>query len=215
MRQPLASLLAIACIGQLGLTILHKAGYQIALAQTAPSQPRSEQGVESAKPQQLPQIIEAPSTDSSSRDRASIDRAAIVAPLDRDEIIRKAIPSEQSAGSSAPQERDPFVPYYSINRDRSFDDNTPLTQINISDLRLSAVIKDPKGSYAAAVQTQQGRSFILKRGARIGNRGGQVVEITASKVIISEIVQNSGGKKAVHFREIAMKTPPPIESMAR
>lgn len=214
MRQTLASLLAIACMGQLGLTILHKAGYQIALAQTSPSQPAAEPRVESAKPQQLPQAIEAPTTDSSSRDRASIDRAAIVAPLERNEIIKKSIPTEQSAPSIL-EERDPFVPYYSINKDRSFDETIPLTQIDISDLRLAAVIKDPKGTYAAAVQTQQGRSFILKRGARIGNRGGQVVEITASKVIISEIVQNSVGKKAVHFREIAMKTPPRIETMVR
>jgi Tfp pilus assembly protein PilP len=193
---------------------MHRAGYQIAIAQSNSPQVASQSTEASAKEQQAPQNLPAPAADAASRDRASIDRAAIIDPSIHS-------PSVQQPSTAQPitevinEERDPFVPYYSINRNRDINDLSPLTQMDISELRLAAVIKDPTGSYAAAVQNQQGLSFILKRGARIGNRGGQVVEITSSKIIVSEIVQNAVGKKAAHFREIAMKTPADTKNPVR
>jgi Tfp pilus assembly protein PilP len=215
MKQFLASLLAIACLAQLGLTVMHRAGYQIAIAQSnalpAASQPSE---ATTKEERQSPQSIQAPASDASSRDRASIDRAAIIDPSRQTPSTQQPRPAQPST-EVINEERDPFVPYYSINRNRDSNDLSPLTQIDISELRLAAVIKDSTGSYAAAVQNAQGRNFILKRGARIGNRGGQVVEITSSKVIISEIQHNAVGKKTAHFREIAMKTAPDTKSLVR
>lgn len=214
MKQTLASLLAIACLAQLGLTIMHRAGYQIAIAQSNALPAASQPTEVTTKEQQTPEKIQAPAADASARDRASIDRAAIIDPSLQNPSIQQPRPAQPNT-EVVNEERDPFVPYYSINRNRDINDLSPLTQIDVSELRLAAVIKDSTGSYAAAVQTPQGRNFILKRGARIGNRGGQVVEITSSKVIISEIELNAVGKKSAHFREIAMKTAPDTKSLVR
>ncbi len=111
------------------------------------------------------------------------------------------------------QQRDPFVPYYSLNKSTSPNPNAPLTAFELSDLRVAAIIKDSAGSYAASIETKTGKNFIVKRGIQIGTRGGQIVEISPSKVIISEVLKDTSGNKRVQFFEMTLRSTKPTEGM--
>jgi len=94
-------------------------------------------------------------------------------------------------------------------------DQARLTSIEIADMRLAAVAKDASGDYSATVETKQGANLLVKRGAHIGTRGGQVVQITPSRVIISEIKQDTLGKKSVRFSELAVKVSPATSGLTK
>ncbi len=111
------------------------------------------------------------------------------------------------------QKRDPFVPYYSLNKSESPNPNAPLTAFDLTDLRVAAIIKDSAGSYAASIETKTGKSFIVKRGIQIGTRGGQIVEISPSKVIVSEVLKDAAGKRRVQFYEMALRSTKPTDGM--
>lgn len=111
------------------------------------------------------------------------------------------------------QQRDPFVPYYSLNKSAPPNPNAPLTSFELSDLRVAAIIKDSAGAYAASIETKSGKNFIVKRGIQIGTRGGQIVEISPAKVIISEVLKDTAGKKRVQFYEMTLRSTKPTEGM--
>lgn len=111
------------------------------------------------------------------------------------------------------EKRDPFVPYYSLNKSQSPNPNAPLTAFDLSDLRVAAIIKDSAGSHSASIETNSGKSFIVKRGIQIGTRGGQIVDITSSKVIVSEILKDTSGKRKVRFYEMTLRSTKPPEGM--
>jgi hypothetical protein len=82
--------------------------------------------------------------------------------------------------------RDPFVPFFSI-RDRNRGGKTPaITDYELSELRLAAIISDSYGKRSASVEASDGKSFIVKVGSVIGDNGGEIKEITSSKIVISE-----------------------------
>jgi Tfp pilus assembly protein PilP len=111
------------------------------------------------------------------------------------------------------QQRDPFVPYYSLNKSAPPNPNAPLTSFELRDLRVAAIIKDSEGAYAASIETKSGKNFIVKRGIQIGTHGGQIVEISPAKVIISEVLKDTSGKKRVEFNELALHVTKPTEGM--
>jgi Tfp pilus assembly protein PilP len=111
------------------------------------------------------------------------------------------------------QKRDPFVPYYSLNKSEAPNPNAPLTAFDLTDLRVAAIIKDSAGSYTASIETKSGKNFIVKRGIQIGTRGGQIVEIAPSKVIVSEVLKDNAGKRRVQFYEMALRSTKPPEGM--
>lgn len=111
------------------------------------------------------------------------------------------------------QKRDPFVPYYSLNKSDAPNPNAPLTAFDLTDLRVAAIIKDSAGSYAASIETKSGKNFIVKRGIQIGTRGGQIVEISPSKVIVSEVLKDNAGKRRVQFYEMALRSTKPTDGM--
>ncbi|MEY4701377.1 MAG: hypothetical protein RL326_1564 [Pseudomonadota bacterium] len=111
------------------------------------------------------------------------------------------------------QKRDPFVPYYALNKSQAPNPNAPLTAFDVTELRVAAIIKDSAGSYAASIETKSGKNFIVKRGIQIGTRGGQIVEINPSKVIVSEVLKDNAGKRRVQFYEMALRSTKPTEGM--
>ncbi len=111
------------------------------------------------------------------------------------------------------KKRDPFVPYYSLSPSGAPNPNAPLTAYDLTELRVAAIIKDSAGSYSASIETKSGKNFIVKRGIQIGTRGGQIVDISPAKVIVSEIVKDSTGKRSAQFYEMALRSTKPTDGM--
>lgn len=111
------------------------------------------------------------------------------------------------------QKRDPFVPFYSLNESQAPNPNAPLTSFDLGELRVTAIIKDSAGSYSASIETKSGKNFIVKRGIQIGTRGGQIVDISSSKVIVSELLKDNTGKRRVQFYEMTLRSTKPVEGM--
>ena len=84
--------------------------------------------------------------------------------------------------------RDPFQP----NRYRSLNQNTStlpaLERLELSELRLVAIIKDIEGVSAASVENSSGLGFMIREGTKIGPRGGYVKHIGRDLVTVLEPV---------------------------
>ena len=218
MKQTLLSVVALVCVAEVGAHIVRHfrhappatASNAQATSEIAPSSSNKKLSQKSATRDAATQTL--------SPDRASIDRSALLSSLEKEPAAPQAKTDSTNAGPQDPtadiaSARDPFVPFSSLSKKRDVDTASPLTSTELADMRLAAVIKDSAGDFAASVETKQGKNFIVKRGAHIGTRGGQVVEITSSRVIISELTQDQMGKKSVRFRELAMRTPPPTAGL--
>ncbi len=80
---------------------------------------------------------------------------------------------------------------------------TPLQQFDLGQFRLIGVIVG-KGSPAAMVLAPDGRSFILKRGTKIGKNSGTVVAITRDSVRVEELYYDFTGEVRKGIQEIQL-----------
>ena len=79
--------------------------------------------------------------------------------------------------------RDPFKQFDFSARPQNPNAGTPLERYSLGQLRLTAVIIDPKtGAPTALVEDSTGKGYPIKIGAKIGDQGGSVVAIEADQI---------------------------------
>ncbi|MCF8024232.1 MAG: pilus assembly protein PilP [Desulfobacteraceae bacterium] len=152
--------------------------------------------------------------------------------LDQQALVEEAAPAEKELGELMLTEQeallgdeeryytrkgrmDPFEPF--IHKEESENGQeegekklerrkpqTPLEKIALSQLKLTAILRIPgENKSIAMVEDQTGKGYVVKQGAYIGEKGGQVVDILNDRIIIEEKYKDVYGKIAV--REIEKK----------
>jgi len=84
---------------------------------------------------------------------------------------------------------------------------TPLEKIEISQLRLRAIIIAASGN-RALVEESTGKGYIITTGTYIGRNDGKITKILKDKVIIEEMVEDIEGKMVIQEKEIKLPKPP-------
>jgi type IV pilus assembly protein PilP len=83
---------------------------------------------------------------------------------------------------------------------------TPLENLDISQMKLTAIIISPQRSIAM-VQESTGKGHVIKKGSFVGINSGRVVDIRQNEVIIEEEVEDLLGKIIVRKRELKLQKP--------
>ncbi len=83
---------------------------------------------------------------------------------------------------------------------------TPLENLDISQMKLTAIIVGPH-QRMAMVQESTGKGHVIKKGTFIGINSGRVVDIRQNEVIIEEEVEDLLGKIIVRKRELKLQKP--------
>lgn len=84
---------------------------------------------------------------------------------------------------------------------------TPLENIDLSQMKLTAIISSPKGRQALVEETT-GRGHIVNIGDFIGLQSGQVIAIESDRLIVEELVEDVMGKTHSQTSEVIMQRPP-------
>ena len=100
--------------------------------------------------------------------------------------------------------RDPFRPF---NFSPQQDDRalTPLERYSIGQLKLT-VILDGFDEPFAMVENSVGKGFKLSRGTKIGQNGGEVVEILKDRIVILERSVDFTGRETTKTIELRLRT---------
>jgi type IV pilus assembly protein PilP len=144
----------------------------------------------------------------------------------RTDINQKAMASTspaEKAGSSSMQSPiynpkgkvDPFEPLFREKPTLAFKKGkrkkrtprTPLEKIDISQLKLVAIILAASGN-RALVEESSGKGYVIKKGTYMGTNSGKVVKIEKSKVIVAEEYEDYSGKVIQQNKEIKLPKPP-------
>lgn len=100
--------------------------------------------------------------------------------------------------------RDPFTPFdYSIPIN---PEATPLQRYALSQLKLSSILDLGGTGKRAMIETTEGKGYTAKVGTLIGNKNGEVVEITNDRVKILESYVDFAGKEHNSVRELKLKS---------
>jgi type IV pilus assembly protein PilP len=81
---------------------------------------------------------------------------------------------------------------------------TPLEKIDLSQLRLTAVLRTPTKT-KALVQEASGKGYVINEGTYIGNKGGQVSKILKDRMMVEEKYLDVFGKISVREREMKLQ----------
>jgi type IV pilus assembly protein PilP len=84
---------------------------------------------------------------------------------------------------------------------------TPLEKIELSQLRLRAIIIAASGNRALVEETT-GKGYIITKGTYIGRNDGKITKILKDKVIIEEMIEDIEGKMVIQEKEIKLPKPP-------
>ena len=82
---------------------------------------------------------------------------------------------------------------------------TPLEKVDLSQLKLVAIIRAESGN-VALVEEASGKGYVIKKGTYIGTRSGKVGKILPDRIIVEEESEDFSGKVSV--REIEVKLNP-------
>ena len=83
---------------------------------------------------------------------------------------------------------------------------TPLERIELSQLKLVAIIVASSGNRALVEETT-GKGYVIKSGTYIGTNAGKVVKIKKNKVIVEEEFEDVFGKIKTRQRELKLPKP--------
>ena len=83
---------------------------------------------------------------------------------------------------------------------------TPLEMVDISQLKLSAIIMAPSGN-RALVEEASGKGYVIRVGTPIGIHWGEVVDIQIDRVIVEEEVEDLMGDYVKRNREMKLNKP--------
>jgi type IV pilus assembly protein PilP len=80
---------------------------------------------------------------------------------------------------------------------------TPLEKIELSQLKLRAIILAPSGN-KALVEESTGKGYIITRGTYIGRNEGKVTKIMKNKIVVEELVESIEGNMTTREKEIKL-----------
>lgn len=121
------------------------------------------------------------------------------------------------AGTYDPKDRfDPFEPLFkdepeapiSAGKDKrkKRTPQTPLERVALSQLKLSAIMRTPKGN-SAIVEDATGKGYVIKKGTYIGLNSGQVIQIDRDGIIIEEEIEDLMGELKIKNTELKLQKP--------
>lgn len=118
-------------------------------------------------------------------------------------------PVETAVTASAPEEgryvypregrRDPFVPM--VGKKVSTFAENPLESFDLMQFRLKGVIVG-LGEPTALVVAPDGKSYLLKKGVRIGKSNGVIRDINRERILVEEQYQDLSGATHKNMQEI-------------
>jgi type IV pilus assembly protein PilP len=120
--------------------------------------------------------------------------------------------AETAAEAAAPryvydpaERRDPFEPLTLVRKPLAAQDAplTPLQRFDLGQLRLIGVIVG-KGEPRAMVVAPDGKSYILKKGVKVGRNDGKIVDITAEAILVEERYYDFSGEIRKSTQEIQL-----------
>jgi len=124
----------------------------------------------------------------------------------------KPVPTEQQLEEARPvfsydpsARRDPFVPLIETKKPVFASDEplTPLQQVELSQMRLVGVITG-KGEPMAMVSAPGGKSYILKKGVKVGRNNGVVIGVDAEGVSVREKYYDFVGEVRENLQKIQL-----------
>jgi type IV pilus assembly protein PilP len=109
---------------------------------------------------------------------------------------------------------DPFEPLFKKptvalkkSKSKRRTPRTPLERIDISQLKLVAIVLASSGN-RALVEESSGKGYVIKKGTYMGTNSGKVVKIEKDKVIVAEEYEDYRGKVTLRNKEIKLPKPP-------
>jgi type IV pilus assembly protein PilP len=101
--------------------------------------------------------------------------------------------------------RDPFLPLAQIRKpvSESGQPLTPLQKFDLGQFRLIGIIIG-RNEPMAMVMAPGGKSYVLKRGIKIGKNAGQVINIREDAVVIEERFYDFAGEYRTSVQEIQL-----------
>jgi type IV pilus assembly protein PilP len=111
-------------------------------------------------------------------------------------VLKAETRSTPAAEEVTPQEeytyipgerRDPFesLLFRGEEAGAAGDELTPLQKVNVEDLKLVGIVKNPDGN-TALIQTPDGKGYFLRGGLPLGKNEGVVAKILEDKMIVKE-----------------------------
>ena len=83
---------------------------------------------------------------------------------------------------------------------------TPLERLDLSQLRLTAIVRSASG-YRALVEESSGKGYMIGVGTYIGLNGGKVVAIYKDRFVVEEEIEDALGNIKTERREIKLPKP--------
>ena len=83
---------------------------------------------------------------------------------------------------------------------------TPLEMVDLSQLRLTGIIRASSGN-KAMVEEASGKGYVIAKGTYIGIYSGRVIQILNDRVIVEEEVEDSLGNLTIQKRELKFQKP--------
>ncbi len=81
---------------------------------------------------------------------------------------------------------------------------TPLEMVDLSQLRLTAVLRTPSKN-SALVEESSGKGYVVSENTYIGNKGGQISKILKDRIVVEEKYLDMFGKIAVREKELKLQ----------
>jgi len=127
----------------------------------------------------------------------------------KEEVVEKVVesPAFTPIYSYDPSgRRDPFQSLLEVRKivqPDSAEPLTPLQRYGIGQLNLVAIVVG-KGDSRALVVAPDKKSYVLKKGVKVGENGGEVVEITVNSVLVEEKFYDFTGEMKKSIRELKL-----------
>ena len=111
---------------------------------------------------------------------------------------------------------DPFAPLLKDEPDKTLQTEkqkrekrepaTPLERVDLSQLKLTAIIRTPSG-FKAMVEESTGKGYIVGMGTYMGIHSGKVVNILKDRVVVEEEVEDALGNVVSRNSELKFQKP--------
>jgi type IV pilus assembly protein PilP len=103
---------------------------------------------------------------------------------------------------------EPSAPVVVTNKDQRKKrvPQTPLERVALSQLKLSAIMRTPRGN-SAVVEDATGKGYVIKKGTYIGLNSGQVIVIDRARVVVEEEIENVMGELIIQNTELKLQKP--------
>ncbi|MBX7138971.1 MAG: pilus assembly protein PilP [Oligoflexia bacterium] len=104
------------------------------------------------------------------------------------------------------QKKDPFRPFDVAPDVQISGDKPPLQRYNVEQFKMTAVLES-EGQPSAMIEDPSGHGYSVKKGTKVGQRDGEVIDIMADRVVVLETEVDFTGEKRTRTIDILMKGP--------